>query len=185
MQRRSVLLGLSSLVIAAPFIASCASKGSKDKGGGDNAFGGTGATDIGAQVARLPEFKVLSSYLRRADLNGLLAGAGPYTLFAPTDNAFGTSLKPGELSALRQPENKAKLVALMKNHIVAGRIDGETLMKTRSLRNLAGRELNIVRHGQRLEIGTADVTRTNLGASNGYIHEIDEVLVIPSTNQFS
>lgn len=186
MLRRTMLKGIAGLALAAPLVASCAS--GKGSGGKSPAA----RSDIAALLPRMKEFNRLTEYVRLAGLEDDLAGAGPFTLFAPDDAAFGAVINNAgggisgtgnrlNFNQLRRPENKAKLVRLIKHHLVAGRLDALAVQRAKTLRTLAGTDLLVTRQGQRVEIGTADVVRTNIGASNGYIHVIDAVLVPPQT----
>ncbi len=185
MLRRTLLMSLAGLAATAPILGACSSSGKSKSGGG------AAREDIVAVLPRLKEFNRLSEYIRLAGLEDDLAGAGPFTLFAPDDNAFGAAMNAGgggisgtgnrlNFNQLRRPENKPKLARLIKHHVVAGRYDALAVQRAKTLRSLAGTELQVIRQGQRVEIGTADLVRTNIGASNGYIHVLDEVLVPPA-----
>lgn len=186
MLRRTMLMSLAGFVAVAPGLGACSS------GGKGKSTGGTAArSDIAALLPRMQEFNRLTEYIRLAGLEDDLAGAGPFTLFAPDDNAFGAAINNAgggisgtgnrlNFNQLRRPENKPKLVRLIKHHVVAGRYDALAVLRAKTLRSLAGTDLQVNRQGQRVEIGTADLVRTNIGASNGLIHVINEVLVPPS-----
>ena len=184
MLRRTVLIGLAGLAAGGPLLGACASggKGSAAKPAGER-------TDIAIQVKRMKELQRLAEYIHLAGLEDELAGPGPFTLFAPDDNAFGAAAAAGggisggarlNLNSLRQPQNKPKLVRLIKHHVVAGRLDAMAVQRSKTLTTLAGTVLKIERQGQQVSIGTAEMERTNLGASNGYIHIINEVLIPPT-----
>lgn len=185
MLRRTMLIGLGGLLAGAPVIGACSSSGGSKSGAKPSGE----RHDIAAELPRLKQFKLLTQYIRLAGLEDVLASPGPFTLFAPDDAAFGTAQQKGggiagggarlDLAALKQPKNKDKLVRLLEHHIVAGQLDALAVQRAKSLRTLAGTALEINRQGQRVEIGTADLVRTNISASNGYIHVIDEVLVPP------
>jgi len=184
MLRRTVLIGLAGLAAGGPLLGGCAAggKGSAAKPAGEHG-------DIATEVKRMKELQRLAEYIHLAGLEDDLAGPGPFTLFAPDNNAFGTAAAAGgglsgggrlNLHWLRQPQNKPKLVRLIKHHVVAGRLDALAVQRSKTLKTLAGTVLKVERPGQRVAIGTAELKRTNLGASNGYIHIINEVLMPPS-----
>ncbi len=183
MQRRTVLIGLAGLAAGGPLLGACASggKGSAAKPSGER-------TDIAIEVRRMKDLQRLAEYIHLAGLEDLLAGPGPFTLFAPDDAAFSTVSAAGgglsggarvDFNLLRQPKNKDKLARLLKHHVVAGRLDAMAVQRSKTLTTLAGTVLKVVRQGQSVAIGTAELERTNLGASNGYIHIINEVLIPP------
>ena len=184
MLRRTVLMGLAGLAAGGPLLGACASggKGSAAKPAGER-------TDIAIEVKRMAELHRLAEYIHLAELEDLLAGPGPFTLFAPDDNAFGSVPSAGgglsggvrvDFNLLRQPKNKKKLARLLKHHVVAGRLDAMAVQRSKTLTTLAGTVLKVERQGQQVSIGTAEFNRTNIGASNGYIHIINEVLNPPS-----
>lgn len=111
-----------------------------------------------------------------AGLAETLAKDGPFTVFAPTDEAF-SKLGAETITTLLLPENKAKLASILKNHVVAGRVLAEQAVKLTEAKTIGGGVLTLKFDGKHLMVGDARVIATDIGASNGVIHVIDAVLV--------
>ncbi len=113
-----------------------------------------------------------------AALADMLKGTGPFTVFAPSDQAF-ESLPSGTLEHLLKPEHRTELVHVLKNHVVSGELLSEaTRGKKFSRKSLAGVELTIDGHDN-IKVNKAHINTADIGASNGVIHVIDAVLVPP------
>ena len=127
-------------------------------------------------------FSTLVSALKAADLVEALQGEGPFTVFAPTNQAFA-ELPEGTLENLLKSENKAKLQAILKYHVVSGKVTAKDVIKLEEAKTLPGAKVGI-----QTEDGTvmlqgktvASVTKTDIMASNGVIHVIDSVLMPPA-----
>lgn len=137
----------------------------------------TRCEDLLITAHRSGHFRHLTAAIKKAGLNDFLMGAGPYTVFAPNDRAFDR-LARNMLADLLKPENKAKLVALLMSHMVAGHVRGDTHgNKAVTLTSLAGEELTLdTVHG--LRVNRARIVEPDIQASNGVIHEIDTVLML-------
>lgn len=122
------------------------------------------------------KFQTLVKAIQAADLQEILAGEGPYTVFAPTDEAFA-ALPPGVLDQLLQPENQDILVQLLKLHVVPGNVT-KSQIQTGQVNTLAGTPVDI-QLGQdgSVTVNNAKVTQADIQASNGVIHEIDQVIL--------
>ena len=108
----------------------------------------------------------------------MLKGTGPFTVFAPSDQAF-ESLPAGTLERLLKPEHCTELVHVLKNHVVSGELLSETIRgKKFSRKSLAGVELTIDGHDN-IKVNKAHINTPDIAASNGVIHVIDSVLVPP------
>jgi uncharacterized surface protein with fasciclin (FAS1) repeats len=108
----------------------------------------------------------------------MLKGKGPFTVFAPSDQAF-ESLPAGTLERLLKPEHRTELVHILKNHVVSGGLmSDEVRGKKFSRKSLAGVELTIDGHDN-IKVNKAHINTADIGASNGVIHIIDAVLVPP------
>jgi len=120
-------------------------------------------------------FSTLAAALKAAGLIETLKGDGPFTVFAPTDEAF--SKIPAEtLSKLLQPENKEKLIAILTYHVVSGRVTADEVTELESATSLQGQTLKIsTKDG--LKINDAKVSTSDVQAANGVIHIIDTVLI--------
>lgn len=122
-----------------------------------------------------PEFSTLVKALAAADLVAALQGPGPFTVFAPNNAAFA-KLPPGTLEDLLKPANKAKLAAILKNHVVEGKVMAADV-KAGPVKTLVGKEVAITTANGKVKFGAAAVTATDIQASNGVIHEIDTVVM--------
>jgi len=123
------------------------------------------------------QFKTLAAALQAADLIDALKADGPFTVFAPTDEAFA-KLPAGTVETLLKPENKDKLKAILLYHVVPGSVTAEQVTKLngRSVKTLQGSSIKVkTAHG--VQVDNAKVTQTDIHASNGVIHVIDTVLM--------
>ncbi len=121
-------------------------------------------------------FNTLTAALEAADLVSVLEGEGPFTVFAPTDEAFA-ALPPGTVEELLKPENKEKLVKILTYHVVAGNVLS-TDLKAGKVPTVEGSDVKI-QLGNEVKVNDAQVVKADIKASNGVIHVIDKV-IIPS-----
>lgn len=133
-------------------------------------------------------FSTLVTAVKAADLAGTLSGAGPFTVFAPTNDAFA-KLPAGTVETLVKPENKATLAKVLTYHVVAGKVSAKDLIKeikkgngTATLKTVSGGNLTAKLSGDKVVLtdekgGTSTVTMTDVKASNGVIHAIDTVVM--------
>ncbi|HMB89263.1 MAG TPA: fasciclin domain-containing protein [Rhodothermales bacterium] len=131
--------------------------------------------DVAAEAGT---FATLLAALDAADLTNALRGEGPFTVFAPTDEAFA-QLPEGKLEKLLKPENKDKLVALLSYHIVNDQAKASDTEAT-TVTTLGGNDLSITPGGEALMVNEATVITPDIEASNGVIHIIDTVLMPPA-----
>lgn len=124
-------------------------------------------------------FKTLLAAAKAAGLAETLGGEGPFTVFAPTDEAFA-KLPAGTVDTLLKPENKGKLVDLLKYHVVAGRVYSEDAVKAKSAKTLQGSSITVNVDDSGAMINKSKLVLTDLDASNGVIHVIDAVLMPPA-----
>ena len=134
--------------------------------------------DIVDTAVAAGSFKTLATALTAADLVGTLKGPGPFTVFAPTDEAFA-KLPAGTLDNLLKPENKAMLVRVLTYHVVPGKVMATDVVKISSTKAVSGDALNVKVSGGDVMVGKARVVKTDIAASNGVIHVIDHVLLPP------
>ncbi len=116
--------------------------------------------------------------LTAADLVDALKGAGPFTVFAPTDAAFAR-LPPGVVANLLKPENKPILTQILKYHVVSGNLTAAAIIALHPpvrVETLAGRSVYVTQEGEILRVNEAIVIIPNVFATNGIIHAIDAVL---------
>ena len=134
-------------------------------------------TDIVETALEANYFSTLATALTAAGLLETLKGDGPFTVFAPTDEAFA-KLPAGTVETLLKPENKEKLKAILLYHVVPGNVtaDQVTKLNGQSVKTLQGSSVKVkTSHGVRVD--NAKVTQTDIKASNGVIHVIDTVLM--------
>ena len=121
-------------------------------------------------------FKTLVAAVQAAGLTETLQGEGPFTVFAPTDEAFA-KLPKGTVEELLKPENKAKLVAILTYHVIPGKVMAEDVVKLKSSRTVEGQNLTIKVADGKVMVDNAQVVQTDILASNGVIHVIDSVVL--------
>ena len=135
------------------------------------------AADIVDTAVTNGNFKTLTAALQAAGLVDTLKGKGPYTVFAPTDEAF-KKLPAGTVENLLKPENKAQLQKVLTYHVVAGNVkSGDLKGKTTSAQTVEGTAVRIDASGNAVKVNDAVVTQADVNASNGVIHVIDSVIM--------
>jgi uncharacterized surface protein with fasciclin (FAS1) repeats len=132
--------------------------------------------DIVDTAVEAGSFKTLAAALKAADLIETLKGKGPFTVFAPTDEAFA-KLPEGTVETLLKPENKAKLAAILTCHVAVGKakIKEAAMFKSTQTVNGASFKINVSDEG--VMVDKAKVVKTDIQCSNGVIHVIDSVLM--------
>lgn len=137
--------------------------------------------DIVDTAVAAGSFKTLVAAVQAAGLVDTLKGPGPFTVFAPTDEAFAR-LPAGTVESLLKPENKDKLVAILTYHVVAGKVLAADVVKLngQSARTVQGAAAPIKVDGGTVFVGSAKVLKTDIEATNGVIHVIDTVLMPPA-----
>ena len=136
--------------------------------------------DIISTAIDAGSFKTLMSALEATDLVDALKGKGPFTVFAPTDDAF-SNLPEGTLEDLLRPENKSTLSALLTYHVVPGRISAKQVVKLDNAKTLNGQRLDVDVTNGKVRVDGANVVEVDIETCNGVIHVIDRVIV-PSTD---
>ena len=138
------------------------------------------AGDIVDVAAKAGSFKTLIAAAKAAGLVEALKSKGPLTVFAPTDAAFA-KLPKGTVASLLKPENKAKLQAILKYHVVAGAVPASAIVKagTAKAKTLQGQEVTAVfdKATNTVTVNGAKVISADVKASNGIIHVIDTVIL--------
>jgi uncharacterized surface protein with fasciclin (FAS1) repeats len=120
-------------------------------------------------------FKTLVAAVEAAGLVETLKGAGPFTVFAPTDDAFA-ALPAGTVEDLLKPENKDKLTQILTYHVVPGKVMSSDLSNGMKAATVAGPEVTIMTEGG-VKVDAANVTTADIEATNGVIHVIDAVIM--------
>ena len=148
-------------------------------GGGDHKHDDMAAKakpTIAEVAAGNDDFSTLVAALQAAGLVEVLAGDGPYTVFAPTNEAFA-ALPPGTVENLLKPENKDQLVAVLTYHVVPGTVYASDVTKLDSATTVQGDSIEIAANMGQVKIDNATVVATDIEASNGVIHVIDTVIL--------
>ncbi|MBD0302441.1 MAG: S-layer homology domain-containing protein, partial [Tolypothrix sp. T3-bin4] len=139
-------------------------------------------TDIVSLAASSNSFTTLTSLLKTAGLADILQQPGPYTVFAPTDEAFA-ALPAATLQQLQQPENREALIKILRYHVVPGAVTASQL-SAGELKTYEERPVNIQidRASNQVSVNNARVIQADVQASNGVIHAVNQVLVPPDVN---
>jgi len=144
--------------------------------------------DIVDTAASLEDFSTLVTAVKTADLVEALKGEGPFTVFAPTNNAFG-KLPEGTVKTLLEPENKEKLQAILTYHVVKGNLMASDVVGAlkenkgkMKVTTLSGKELTVALEGSSVKLydnngNVATVVKTDVKTTNGVIHVIDTVVI--------
>jgi uncharacterized surface protein with fasciclin (FAS1) repeats len=132
--------------------------------------------DIVDTAVAAGSFKTLAAALQAAGLVDTLKGKGPFTVFAPTDEAFA-KLPAGTVESLLKPENKAKLTRLLTYHVVAGKVMAADVVKVTSAKAVSGDTITVKVANGGVTVDNAKVVKTDIAASNGVIHVIDTVIM--------
>ncbi len=132
------------------------------------------AKDIVETAVAAGSFKTLAAALQAAGLVETLKGKGPFTVFAPTDEAFA-KLPAGTVEALLK--DKAKLTAILTYHVVSGAVPASAVVNLTSAKTVNGKDVSISVVNGKVRVGSATVVSADVMASNGVIHVIDTVLL--------
>jgi uncharacterized surface protein with fasciclin (FAS1) repeats len=132
--------------------------------------------DIVTTAVEAGSFKTLAAALKAAGLVETLQGKGPFTVFAPTDEAFA-KLPKGTVESLLKPENKERLVAVLTYHVFAGKVDAAKVVTLDSAATVNGQKVSIKVEGGKVKVDQATVVKADIACSNGIIHVIDTVLL--------
>jgi uncharacterized surface protein with fasciclin (FAS1) repeats len=163
--KRMALFTLLVMMISAPVFAA-------DK----HAHGASGSKDIVDTAVAAGSFNTLAAALKAAGLVDTLKGQGPFTVFAPTDEAFA-KLPAGTVENLLKPENKDKLVSILTYHVVPGDVTSNQVVKLSEAKTVNGKDVKVIVNGGSVMIDNAKVIKADVKASNGVIHVIDTVLI--------
>ncbi len=134
--------------------------------------------DIVDTAVEAGQFKTLAAALDAAGLVETLKGPGPFTVFAPTDEAFA-KLPDGTVDTLLKPENKDRLVGILTYHVVPGKVMAADVVKIDEAKSVNGKMIDVEVDGGGVKVNNANVTATDIAASNGVIHVIDTVILPP------
>ncbi|MCO6457325.1 MAG: fasciclin domain-containing protein [Pirellulaceae bacterium] len=132
--------------------------------------------DIVQTAVGAGKFKTLVAAVQAAGLVETLQGQGPFTVFAPTDEAF-EKLPEGTVESLLKPENKAKLVAILTYHVVPGKVLSGDVVKLSEAETVQGSSVKISTKAGKVMVDKATVVKADIECSNGVIHVIDSVIL--------
>ena len=124
------------------------------------------------------DFKTLAAALDAARLVSTLKGDGPFTVFTPTDAAFA-KLPAGTVENLLKPENRQQLVDILTYHVVPGKVMASDVVGLDEAETVNGKTIDVQVDGNTVKVNDANVTATDVAASNGVIHVIDQVILPP------
>jgi len=127
------------------------------------------------------KFKTLATALTAAGLIDAVNGPGPFTVFAPTDDAFAKVPKE-TLEMLLKPENKEKLKAVLTYHVVPGKVMAKDVVGLKGAKSLNGQRIDVKVDGDKVSVDGANVVATDIACTNGVIHVIDSVILPASDN---
>jgi transforming growth factor-beta-induced protein len=142
--------------------------------------GNTPKLDIVDTAVSAGSFKTLAAALKSADLIDALKGDGPFTVFAPTDEAFA-KLPKGTVEKLLKPENKQQLVDILTYHVVSGNVPAAIAVNLNKATALNKKEIDVKLSRSGLFLNGSKVVKTDINCRNGVIHVIDAVLLPPKT----
>ena len=124
------------------------------------------------------DFSTLVAAVKAADLVKTLSGEGPFTVFAPTNEAFA-KLPKETLEELLKPENKKKLADILTYHVVAGKVMAADVVKLKNAKTVQGKNVRIRVNDGKVMLNRANVIKTDIVCKNGVIHVIDTVILPP------
>ena len=143
-----------------------------------SAFAGCGTCDktVVEVAVKADNFKTLVAAVKAAGLAETLSGKGPFTVFAPSDEAFA-KLPEGTIAELLKPENKEKLVAILTYHVVPGKVMAKDVVKLSEAKTVQGSAAKIKVKDGNVMVDKAKVVKTDIPCVNGVIHVIDSVIL--------
>jgi len=133
-------------------------------------------TNLADTLATQGTLTTFSKAINAAGLTDIFNGAGPLTVFAPSDAAF-EKLDAGQLDSWLKPENKAQLISVIKHHVAPGRTTSVEVGKLNAAETVGGQPAVISMVGGKITVGDASITTPDVAASNGVIHVIDAVMM--------
>lgn len=189
MSKRFAMLSFAAfsvLMISASFLEPATAKMMKSEMSGEKTVMVGGAAmypskNIVENAVNSKDHTTLVAAVKAAGLVDTLAGPGPFTVFAPTNAAFG-KLPKGTVATLVKPENKATLTKILTYHVVPGKLEAADLTDGKTLTTVEGEQLTVKRSGGKVMIidakgGRSTVTIPNVNQSNGVIHVVNTVLM--------
>ncbi len=178
---RKLLLGLVGLIALSPLAISAQSNDCANKKSDTSKVSYVKASmnatpDIVDTAVSAGIFKTLVAAVQAGGLVETLKSDGPFTVFAPTDEAFA-KLPAGTVENLLKPENKATLVKILTYHVVSGKVTAADVMKIKSAKTVQGQNVKVKVKKGKVMINKSTVVKADIMTSNGVIHVIDTVLM--------
>ena len=136
----------------------------------------TSGKNLAENATAVPQMSTLTAALKAAGLADKATSGGPYTVFAPTNEAFD-ALPAGTVDNLLKPENKAKLVDILTYHVVPGNVMAADLKDGQELTTIEGKKLTVSISGSTVTVNGASVVKADVKSSNGVTHVINQVLM--------
>ncbi|ARS36305.1 fasciclin domain-containing protein [Pontibacter actiniarum] len=134
--------------------------------------------NIVALVQQHPDLSTFLELIQAADMVTVLESPAPYTVFAPTNQAFA-ALPAGTVEALKQPGNKMELRRILQAHVLPNRITTNEMQPNMPMKTAQGEQLVVTRQGQNIKVGEAMIVAPDVEASNGVVHVVNQVLLPP------
>ena len=173
------LLVASILAISALGLAACGSSSNDTTSSATTqTTAGTAGETIAAAAQAMPDLSTLVAALKAAGLVSTLEGKGPFTVFAPTNQAFA-DIQP-TVDKLLKPANKAELKKVLTYHVVPGTYTSADLKNGQKLKTVEGQDLTVSINGSTVKVNDATVDKADIQTSNGVVHIINGVLVPPA-----
>jgi transforming growth factor-beta-induced protein len=147
-----------------------------DRAGKAKSYDHKASADIVDTAVAAGSFNTLVAAVQAAGLVDTLKGDGPFTVFAPTDEAFA-ALPEGTVEALLKPENRDQLIAVLTYHVVPGKVTAAEVAKLSDAATVNGTRVSISTSYGKVKIDNATVVQADVMASNGVIHVIDQVIL--------
>lgn len=167
---------LAVIGFSAPASAGCGMCGGAKHEHKDEVKHGHEKMNIVETAKSAGKFNTLLAAAEAAGLVDTLTGEGPITVFAPTDEAF-KALPEGTVESLLKPENRDKLAAILKYHVVPGKVKADKVVSSDELKSALGQYLDVTVQDDAVSIAGANIIKTDIKASNGVIHVIDAVML--------
>ena len=164
MRKITLILAIAAVAVAAVLAPSVSARST------------AGEADIVTTAVNNGNFKTLAALLTATGLVDTLKGPGPFTVLAPTDEAFA-KLPAGTLEELLKPENKAKLTAILTYHVVSGRVLAKDVVKLTEAKTVQGSSAKITVTDGKVKVDDANVVKTDITCANGVIHVIDAAIL--------
>ncbi len=144
----------------------------------NSAYAGCGTCDktVVEVAVKADNFKTLVAAVKAAGLVDTLSGDGPFTVFAPSDEAFA-KLPKGTIEDLLKPENKKKLASILTYHVVPGKVMAKDVVKLTDAKTAQGSKVKIAVKDGEVMVNKAKVVKTDIPCKNGVIHIIDSVIL--------